>query len=552
MEEEKKEIVIEIPGITPASEMGEKKQSPRPEFNPVPDVPEDKTTEPIVEIDDSGNVKTSEEEKPVEEKKEEPPKKVKEKIKYNKLNKALIFIFVAIIFMVAILCLLQFTNSDFSNYIWLNINGKLNDFNYSVMQYVPIVSQFGYIVFTGIYIILLIINIFFLTKYKNDIEMKSKVENKLLPFILAMGFVVVINIYFTLSDASHRNINEIYMRDHLTTKYKEEDLQNVVDYLKSRIFTYAESLDRNNGQIIVSKDPYEMAVEDLRNLSFKYEFLKGSYPKKIRTLNNFDLSSTGYPVGLTYNYTVGIDDVYVDSLSKIFVLTHEFCHVKGIVRESDADYCAFLAGFNSNNDVSKYSMYISLIPNMLYIMKDKDLASSIENEFGSMCLESGYKEICNLYYKDLYRFTKGSDTLEMYTYALDIYKEKKEELKQYLVGLNNRFSIKITTSEKKQVSVEEANDLIEKGSNLSLKIVAKVTEDIYNKNASYLKTVSDYFLHLYLRNSKEKEESYPNYNYLKPFPTKSNYATLTEKAPEYSYERAIRSILEYFDKYVTY
>ena len=72
MEEEKKEIVIEIPGITPESEMGEKKKAPRPEFSPVPDVPEEQKEEPIIEIDDDGNLKTEESQStPVEEPKQE-------------------------------------------------------------------------------------------------------------------------------------------------------------------------------------------------------------------------------------------------------------------------------------------------------------------------------------------------------------------------------------------------------------------------------------------------------------------------------------------------
>lgn len=549
MEEEKKEIVIEIPGITPESEMGEKKKAPRPEFSPVPDIPEEQKEEPIIEIDDDGNLKTEESQTaPVEEQPKEEKKK-KEKIKLNKLNSILVYFFIGVAVVLGIILLLQFNYADISKSMWLGINSTLNELMYGIMQHLPLLSEFGYYLLMIPYVILFIVNAVLLIKYKDDLEKKTKLENKLMPFFVVFGLIVVINAYFILSDATHKNINEIYMRDYLYTEYKDEDVQNLVDYFKNRIITYAESLNRKDGQIELEKTPYDMAVEDLKNISFKYEFLKGNYPTKIRSLSSFDLVTSGYPVGLTYNFTVGIDDAVLTDLEKIFTLAHELCHVKGIVRESDADYCAFLAGFNSNNDVSKYSMFVSLLPNLLYVMQDKEAAKKVEDELGAVCLESGYYEICNLYFKDLYRFTSGSDTLVLQTYSLSVYKDKKEELKQYLLGLKNRFNVSIMDSSNNSLSIDDANKLIDEGTEVSLKITGSINKDSYNKNISYLQTMADYFPHLYLSNSKDKPVEYPGYNYLKTFPV-GNYSTLTEKDPEYSYDRAVRNILEYFSQYV--
>ena len=77
MEEEKKEteeIVIAVPGITSEEQMGEKKKAPRAEFNPLPELEEEKPVEPIIEIDDSGNVKTEEEKKAEDEASKKPKK----------------------------------------------------------------------------------------------------------------------------------------------------------------------------------------------------------------------------------------------------------------------------------------------------------------------------------------------------------------------------------------------------------------------------------------------------------------------------------------------
>ena len=194
-------------------------------------------------------------------------------------------------------------------------------------------------------------------------------------------------------------------------------------------------------------------------------------------------------------------------------------------------------------------MYINIMPSLLYASKNDELSQNIENEFGAICIDSGYSEICDLYFKDINRYTEGSDTLELYTYSLDVYKDKKEELKQYLLGLSNRFNVTIQDDENKQVTLEEANKLIDEESSTVLYLVGKITKEKYNENQKYLKTISDYFPHLFLSNSKEKDPDYSNYDYLKPNPV-GNFISFSEKEPEFGYDRSVRSILEYFDKYI--
>ena len=534
--------------IPPATNDGPAIPPTRDDGPAIPPTRNDEVTIPQAPKEEQG-VKV---EKPVQQvspvKEETPKKEEKEKIQYNKFNKILIYVFIVILVMAVLLCLLQFSNPDFSKFMW-GINNKVSDLLFGMMQNMTFVSKYGLIVVEVLLFASIIVEGILSLIYKKDLKTKTKIANIMAPIVVVCGLLVSINTYFTFSNASHRGINEIYMRANMGSSYTQENLEDVIDYFKNRIIIYSESLNRVNGEIDTGSKPYDLAVEDLKNLAIKYEFLKGSYPKNIYTLSESDLKRFDYPVGLTYNFTIGIDDVNLSNLNKIFTITHELCHMKGVFRESDANYCSFLAGYNSNSDVSKYAMYINIMPNLLEALKNEELFDNIENEFGNICIESGYSEICNMYFKDINRYVKDTDTLELYTYSLDVYKSKKEELKQYLLGLNNRFNVTIQDNENKQLSLEEANKLIDEEDPNGLYIVGKITKEKYNENQKYLKTISDYFPHLYLSNSKDKEPDYSNYDYLKPNPV-GNFITFTESEPEFGYDRSVRSILEYYDKYV--
>lgn len=494
------------------------------------------------------NVVNTTEDKAIVEAPKDNKKKSKEKIKLNKFNRILSRIVIAILVMTFLLCLLQFTNVNFSNYMWVNINNKLSAVEYSIMQNFKLLSTYGSIILLVIGGVIFIASLFIEVLFKNNLEKKTKATNILLPFALIGIFFLNFLLFDIFSDLSHRGINEIYMRDNMNATYTQKDLENVIDYFKNRIIVYSESLDRVGKNININKKPYDLVIEDLENLAVKYEFLKGGFPTKIHTLSDYELESSGYPTGLTSFFTVSLDNNLTD-LEKIFTLTHELCHVKGIIRESDANYCAFLSGYNSNSDVSKYAMYLSIMPNLLEALKNEELYYNIMNELGTMCIESEYGEICNLYYKDVYRYINSSDKLELYTYSLNVYKEYKEELKQYLLGLKNRFNITIKDEENKELSLEEANKLIDDESTMRLSLISNITESKYNENQKYLVTISNYFPHLYLSNSNESYPDYSSYDYLKPYPV-GNYVALTEKEPEFGYDRVVRSILEYFDKYI--
>ena len=471
------------------------------------------------------------------------------KIKYNKFSKIMMFILIASVVMNFLLSLLQFSNANFSNYMWTKVNYIFSDMLYKLMENFHNIVPYTNIIILVISLIIIIVSVTLSILFKKDLKKLSIFANIIMPFIVIFALTVNINTYLNLSDMTHRGINEIYLKDNMNKQYTQEDLENVIDFFKSRIILYAESLNRIGNKIDVG-DPYELAVNDLKNLAVKYEFLKGSYPSKVRELTSFDLKNSNSALGLTFNYTVGVDSKNLSEFGKIFTLTHEFCHVKGIIRESDTDYCAFIAAYNSNSDISKYSMYVSLLPNLLHASKNEELNNNIVNELGTICIESGYDELCNLYYKDINNYIDGSDKIEFFTYSLDVYKKKKEELKQYFVGLKNRFNITIKDETGKEYTLEEANALIDKSEEISLHLIGNITEEKFNENTKYLNTVSDYFAHLYLTNSSDKdEEDYSNFDYLKPNPT-SMFATLTEKYPEFDYDRAVRSILEYFDKYI--
>ena len=164
-------------------------------------------------------------EKPVQQvspvKEEKPKKEEKEKIQYNKFNKILIYVFIVILVMAVLLCLLQFSNPDFSKFMW-GVNNKVSDLLFGMMQNMTFVSKYGLIVVEVLLFASIIVEGILSLIYKKDLKTKTKIANIMAPIVVVCGLLVSINTYFTFSNASHRGINEIYMRANMGNSYTQE------------------------------------------------------------------------------------------------------------------------------------------------------------------------------------------------------------------------------------------------------------------------------------------------------------------------------------------
>ncbi len=257
-------------------------------------------------------------------------------------------------------------------------------------------------------------------------------------------------------------------------------------------------------------------------------------------------------VGFTTPYTTYFD-YESTSTSVLSTITHEFCHTKGVVRESETVYCAFLAGIKSDNQLSNYAAYIeafSWVSEALYSMQP-EIADRIEDEVASKCLTDNYLELCELYTKNNEEYIKGAKSIRISSYFLRNYINHLDELEKSLTILSSNKAKMYVNKEEK--SINEVINLVKEQSEERVTIECDLSESKFKKIKKAIENKKLY-LSVYQQNKKEKTSSYrtknPQNYYLGPLKDKdeniifnSSYGSI-----EHDYSRVARFILEHYEK----
>jgi hypothetical protein len=105
----------------------------------------------------------------------------------------------------------------------------------------------------------------------------------------------------------------------------------------------------------------------MRNISSEYPLLNGYYPepKKIYYSN---IMSQQYMAGIYFPFSMEANyNKFMYSSNVPSVICHELSHLKGYIREDEANFISFVACINSDNDFIKYSGYLDVYN---YIVRD--------------------------------------------------------------------------------------------------------------------------------------------------------------------------------------
>ena len=125
------------------------------------------------------------------------------------------------------------------------------------------------------------------------------------------------------------------------------------------------------------------ARKAMRKLSEEYDVLKGYYPyaKPVlfsRALSEFNITGVYFPWTVEANVNVDIPDY-----SRGAVLCHELSHLRGFMREDEANFIGYLACVGSDCAELKYSGYMMALihaGNQLY-SADKDRYSEVRSMY---------------------------------------------------------------------------------------------------------------------------------------------------------------------------
>lgn len=389
---------------------------------------------------------------------------------------------------------------------------------------------------------------------KLDIKKRNMAHNlTILTFIFFLyGFTLSVltdNQYFTHMP----NFDKLLFSETKDKTYTEDDLIILNNYLKDKVIENATSMQRDEkGNIILNENLNKLAANDLRNVSDKLELLKGLYPIKSNNLNDtlkgFYGSST---VGLTNMYTTYLD-YDASPVSSLGTITHEYCHTKGIIRENETVFCAFLAGVNSENKVSNYSAYIEAFSRSNYALSyiNPDEAFNIEEEVLRMCLTDNYTELCEMYIKNNTGYIPGVEELWITTYSLKDYINHLDEFTNALTILDeNNATFKIKD---KEYTKDEVISFIKSEYDGIMKIKLDLNSKTYDKIEPAIKN-GNLYISIYQNDLDEEEPpeiENPLEFFLSPFPENDEglFTGMSYSADTYVYERASRLFLEYYEK----
>ena len=373
--------------------------------------------------------------------------------------------------------------------------------------------------------------------------------------------IFILFIYFfafsIFTEAQYRyhlpNLDKTLFEEAKDKVYTSDELVEMNNYLKNKIIEYAHNLDRNkNGDVVLDGDYNKIASNDLNNVSDKLSLLRGLYPTKSTHLNEFFKGFYGSStVGLTNMYATYLD-YNASSVSALNTITHEYCHTKGFIKENETVFCSFLAGVNSDNLISNYAAYLEAFSRSNYALGyiDLDAADDIEYDVLRMCLTDNYSEFCELYIKNNNGYIPGVEQLRLSTYRLSDYKDYYNEFINSLSILNENDAVFVLDGN--EITYDEIISLLNNGSDSSLFIKLDLNSKVYKKIENAISN-DRLFVSIYQKDLDEKEPpdiEDPHKFFLSPFEDDDKYFNkLNFSYEDYTYERATRLFLQYFDKY---
>ena len=477
--------------------------------------------------------------------------KRKRNLKLNKVTKVLGIALIVYIVFSFINNIIMYFNEDYAYFYISNITNFKNGILFWLFSLIP----YGNFAILGVFIVVLFIFAFKVDNKKNDIKKRNRAYNVMLCSYVVFIYLIIGSVLIEGQYRYHLpNFDNLLFKETKDKTYTTDDLIIMNNYLKDKVIEYAHKLERDeNGDIVLDGNFNKIAANDLRNVSDKVKLLKGLYPLKSTHLNTMLKGFYGAEtVGLTNMYSTYLD-YNASPVSALNTITHEYCHTKGFVKENETVFCSFLAAVNSDNLVSNYSGYLEAFSRSNYALNyiDSDTSDSIEYETLRMCLLNDYTEFCDVYIKNNKGYIPGSEELRISGYQLKDYKGHYDEFVNSITLLNEngaRFGI---NGEK--TSLEDVITLLNNDSDETIYIIMDINSSSYKKVEDAIKN-DKLYISIYQRDLDEEEPpeiENPTEFFLSPFPLNDEglFNSLKFSYEDYTYERAARLFLEYFDKY---
>ena len=196
----------------------------------------------------------------------------------------------------------------------------------------------------------------FLRKKQGFKKFAGKLLKSTLALVLTVAFVMTLNCNILYS-TSKLDIN-----GNRGKKYKADDIEALRNYVVEQCNELSEKMERDeNGYVIYNGDVSKDVKAALNNLSDEFPRLQGYYPNAKPVMGSYFMYQAGI-IGVYFPFTMEANyNTYTSVTYTPEVIAHELSHLKGYIYEDEANFIAYLACINSDNDMLKYSGYLSVL-----------------------------------------------------------------------------------------------------------------------------------------------------------------------------------------------
>ena len=158
-------------------------------------------------------------------------------------------------------------------------------------------------------------------------------------------------------------INERYaIGGNSSREYGVSQVTVLRDYVVEQANLIAESLPRDEkGELTYEGDMKQEAKNQMRRLSNAFFQLRGYYPDP-KPLGNSEFFSQQYIMGYYFPFSMEANyNAIMCEINMPVTMCHELSHLKGIIREDEANFIGYLACVDAEDDFFRYSAYLSVI-----------------------------------------------------------------------------------------------------------------------------------------------------------------------------------------------
>ena len=224
-----------------------------------------------------------------------------------------------------------------------------------------------------------------------------------------LAFLLLVLALMTLNCSIPYGCSKIDINDKKPEDYTFEQLLSLRNYLVKNCNELCEKVERDeNGDAVfraedgqkVSKELIKELKKAMHGLSEEFPRLSGYYPRPKGLKASVIMYETGligiyFPFTMESNYSTYLAQVHFPA-----TVCHEYSHLKGYMFEDEANFLAFLACMQSDNDFVRYSGFINALD---YVEGDLFAAHSIKD---AKLLSKYGLEVDDRVYDDMATYTE--------------------------------------------------------------------------------------------------------------------------------------------------